>query len=78
MTLQIEVAPEVEAWLQAHAAAIGQAPEAMAARLFSELIEDLQDIEEARRALAEDGPSIAWAQVEAELDADRAARKAAA
>ncbi len=77
MTLQIEVAPETEAWLQAQAAATGQAPEAMAARLFSELIEDLQDAEEARRALAEPGDNIPWEQVKAEIQADRARREAA-
>jgi hypothetical protein len=77
MTLQIEVAPETEAWLQARAAATGQPLESLAGQLFAELIEDLQDIEEARRALAEPGDSIPWEQVKAEIQADRAQREAA-
>jgi hypothetical protein len=72
MSLTLELPPDAETWLQAQAAATGQAPEAMAARLFSELIEDLQDIEEARRSLAEPGDSIPWEQVKAEIQADRA------
>jgi len=32
-----------------------------------EALEDRLDIEQARRALAEDGPSIAWEKVKAEL-----------
>jgi len=32
-----------------------------------EALEDRLDIEEARRALAEDGPSVAWEKVKAEL-----------
>ena len=32
-----------------------------------EALEDRLDVEEARRALAEDGPSVAWEKVKAEL-----------
>ncbi len=78
MTLTVEVAPDQEAWLREQAASTGQPLESLAAELFAELIEDLQDVEEARRSLAEEGPNTPWEQVEAEIQADRAQRQAAA
>lgn len=69
MTLTLDVTPDQEAWLQQRAAATGQPLESLAGQLFAELIEDLQDAEEARQRLAESsGPNIPWEQVKAELN----------
>jgi len=79
MTLTVEVTPEQEAWLREQAAAKGQGLETLAASLLAELIEDLQDVEEAQRRLADSNePNIPWAEFEAELDAGRGQNEAAA
>lgn len=68
MTLTVEVAPEIKAWLEQEAARRGVPLYQLASEMLEDALQDLQDVEEARRILADGSePNIPWEQVKAEL-----------
>ena len=56
MTLIIEVAPERQTLLDEEAARRGVSPAELAGALLDEMLEDLEDVAEARRRLAQTKP----------------------
>ena len=68
MTLTIDVSPERQSVLDQEAARRGVSPEQFAGDLLAAALEDLEDVTEAWRRLAEDGPTVPWGQVKAELN----------
>ncbi len=68
------MAPETEAQLQEAAARRGLPVAQFVGELVGDFLQDAEDVEEARRILAETRPEeyIPWEQVKAEMQADRA------
>jgi len=68
MTLTIEVAPETQAWLEAEAARLGLSLGQLAGDMLDDALQDIEDVEEARRVLADDSePNVSLAQLQTEL-----------